>query len=316
MKIGTISDVHAKEKAPEKRVEKQFHKDVVRKKLKYVFETLKENDVDKLLIAGDLFDTVTVPHSLIANVGSLIIRSGIEVIVVPGQHDMRYHQTGIKNTPMGILQALKAVKIPTLDNPIILNKKLKVYGCGFGEDTLLSKKLPDLETDGNILLIHKMITKSKALFHAQIDWISGKKFLERNPFKIIISGDNHERFIVSNPDQVLINNGSLVRLNKAQLEYEPGFHIVDTDTLKVKFFTVPIIPYAKAFDMDLINSEEEETERRESLLGSWKQDLKNMDTFNDVSFTRTLDYVSKKMNASDAALLQISNFMEKVKDKK
>ena len=136
--------------------------------------------------------------------------------------------------------------------------------------------------------------------------------MEKYPFKIVLSGDNHERFVVENPDQVLINNGSLVRLTKAQLEYEPGFHIVDTDTLEVKFFKIPITPYAKAFDMDMINSEEEEDERRSTLLSTWKNEIRSLESFSSVSFKRTLNSVSQKMQADDLTLLQIENFMEKV----
>ena len=176
MKIGVLADIHSKEKPPEKRIEKKFNKEVIRKKLKYVMNKLKENNVGSLMIAGDLFDTVNVPHALIANIGRTLMTCGIEVFVVPGQHDMRYHATGIKNTPLGILRSFNIVNIPTLEEPITIGKDLQVYGCGFGSDVDLKALVKKVDVRESVLIIHKMITKSKALFHAQIDWISGKKF--------------------------------------------------------------------------------------------------------------------------------------------
>ena len=310
MKLAAVSDVHAMDRKPKNRTDK-FPK-LVLSKFKWILSDLKEKGIKKLLIGGDMFDSATCSHFLIARIGRMILKSEIEVIVVPGQHDMRFHTKGLDNTPLGILKSLDVIKIPTIENPY-RTKKMNIYGCGWGDEDQLKDLLKNTDVSNDTLVIHRMVTKSKALFDAQIDWVSGKNMLKRFPFKLIISGDNHERFVVENAGQVLINSGSIVRLTKAQIEHVPGYHTYDTKTGEVKFYKIPILPWKEVFDEDKIE-QDEEIERR--TLGI-KDIIEKIEVTREVSFEKVLH--STFVNSDWAKDLVVKNnladIMERAKNK-
>ena len=168
-KIAAIGDVHLRDTTPRSRVDDFYHtqKDKVFQVLKNVISV----GCRTLLVPGDLFHHVTVSDRLKAEYIRLFKDSDIHILVIPGQHDMRYHQRQLKNTPMMVFNAAKAVTI--VFNPMVIGRlhdiDVGLYPAWWGQwngdleklnrqvthGDLSMNRIPDV----NILLIHKMIVQ-------------------------------------------------------------------------------------------------------------------------------------------------------------
>ena len=313
MKIATVTDCHIMDRSPKNRKDKV--RETIFKKLEWCYQTAIDNKCAYMLIPGDLFDSSNSSYELVSDFVSLLLKYPLEIrtLVVPGQHDMRYHTRGLKNTPLGLLEASMLVQIPTIENPIVLNNETKVYGCGWGDEPKL-KELMDSETgiehQKDILLIHKTITYRDPLFPGQIDYINAESFLKRYPFKLVLSGDNHQRFQYTLGWQTLVNGGSVLRLSKDQKDYQPRMHIIDLDTGKkpVTYFYLNIPIEKNVFNEEELKEEEERDERKakmDDLLAKIAIDQTKLD------FPTILNSLTEKTKPNKRVMEMLDDILEK-----
>ena len=251
MKIAVMADIHLLERRP------KFRKDNTPKTVidKFIWTLNKavEEDCELYCIPGDLFDTWKLQDKFLTTVAEILFsfKNRLRIIAIAGNHDMRYHMTDLKNTPLGILHAAGLIEIPSYNTPILVGDHI-IYGIGWGEE----EHLDDIPIDGSeILLIHKMITEGKPLWPGQTNWIGAKAFMRKYNFKYILSGDNHQRFISQIGDRVLINSGSLLRRRKDQQDHVPTLTILDCAESKIDEYPIPISPADEVFDTDKISKE-------------------------------------------------------------
>lgn len=92
-------------------------------RLRAVLETARQADADALLLAGDVFDHNRVKLALIDEVGRAIADAGLQVVILPGNHDCLapgsvYRRGGLGEVPnvevLGITVE-EAVLLPELD---------------------------------------------------------------------------------------------------------------------------------------------------------------------------------------------------------
>lgn len=279
MNILITGDLHLTEKPFENRKD-DFLKTSLRK-LKFIFETAKENDC-LCIQPGDFFDTPTPSYKFFRKVVALIKKyDDICIFTCAGQHDMRYRT---KNNT-----ALKALSVACSNvfleyNNTYDNTKIFISSSSYNEEIPEPK-----EGKYNILLVHKMIVDSK-LWKGQEDFSYANNFLRRNKFNLIVSGDNHAQFEISINNRFLFNCGTLIRDGVNYIDYKPYVVLFNTKTYKWNKIFVPIEPSEVVFDLNKIESEK----NRDTDIEKFVSGIKNYRNMG-LDFKKNIDdYISTK----------------------
>ena len=260
MIFGAMSDLHFTDKTPENRKEgyskEQF------KKFERALKIVNKTDSKLLLVGGDIFEVATAPYSLVYRLMKLLNKyKEIQICVVPGQHDLRYHVTGLKNTPLGIL--IKAGYATLLSNLAPTEyylkgceKPLTIIGAGWNEEP---------EAHADVVVTHRMVCYKKPLWPGQKDFSTAKALLKKWSWaKCIISGDNHLLHVADFADKGLqINCGSLMRSTKSQVDHRPSVWLIDSEDWSYKRKKLKVLPSEEAFDFAKIEKAEEAEKAKE-----------------------------------------------------
>ena len=227
---------------------------------------------DRILNPGDVTDSHEFPDKFKTK---WISRLSKRIICVPGQHDLRYHTSGIVNTPLGVLSEAVGFKIiHNTDGPFTMqkhvrtalgSKEVSVYGAGW------NKKIPeiiDMEAY-NILLTHRMVIESK-LWDKQESYDVAGSLLRRNKFDLIVSGDNHQSFHYERDGKMLINCGSLMRSKIDQVDHKPCVWVIDTDKKSYEQIFIPIAPAEEVFNVEEVEIIKARNNRLDTLKDSFK----------------------------------------------
>lgn len=251
------ADLHIHSKVPENR-KGDYYGQVMKKFEKLLEITTKYSDENLLVVAGDFFDSPSVQYKVVRLVMEKLIDANVKVLVVPGQHDLRYHVTGLDNTPLGILSTCKLV---TILNP---TDKVEIAGTSF----IGSGWNEEPETEANVLITHRMITKSGELWPGQTNYSSAHAILRKYPWaSCIISGDNHAPHALRikggiDEHRLQVNCGSLVRSTKSQIGFQPRAYLIDISKWTAKPVKIPCLPDKEVFDFNKITIEEMKDESK------------------------------------------------------
>lgn len=259
MRFLITGDWHITEHAPERRLDSNYFETVLGK-LRFITRQAREHGCRYILQPGDFFNHFRVSDYVKGGVYSVLQTESVPVLAVPGQHDMRYHNDKIGNTPLGLLGVTPVVTLLAGGEPMQAPSDYPIhfYGAGFGAD------VPDVKDPGafNILLTHRMVINKK-LWHGQEDAISGNLFIKKNPqFDMVVAGDNHTSFRAKYEGRLLFNCGSLLRTAVSQREHHPVIYIVDVREGVAPVVTPVKIPIEKDV-FDLANYEEEKAHDEE-----------------------------------------------------
>ena len=233
VKFIFASDIHITNKAPKARLD-DYVKSQYRK-LSYLFKYSAEKGVDAILFAGDVFDTPFVPNKTIKSYIELINNTkdpSCLLCCIYGQHDLVYHSlANIENTPLAVLLAGTG-GIQLGKTPVILKDEVALYGLSWDEPY---PKIEGTDKLVNVLLAHLTVVADKELFPGQKNFVIAKRLLYNTPFDILVTGDNHQRFISEFNGKYLFNNGSIMRMNISQRDFRPSFTYVEVDNKSVKY---------------------------------------------------------------------------------
>ena len=303
LKIIACADLHITNKCPKSRND-NYYSEVLRK----FSEILKHSYQKTLIVAGDFFDKHNVSNEVIRDVVDILRGHLGRVLVVPGQHDLRYHSKGLKNTPLGILEATKFIEILSSKEIKIVNG-VSYIGSGWGES-------PDKDENCEIMVTHQMVTLDGPLFPGHEDYTTAAQLLNKYPgIDIIISGDNHKPHVyVNDNNQLQINCGSMMRKSKDQMDFKPRIYEIDTDKLSVEpiFLTVN----KDVFDLDAIEREEEKEIVQEKANENIQKFLKTLDVSDSEkpNFANMLKKVIEVSKPKKEVTEIINNIMEKIND--
>jgi predicted phosphodiesterase len=245
-------DWHITDKQPANRIDN--YEEALFAKLKFIFEIAKEHDAC-ILQPGDFFDAFSPSYKLFTKIVMLLNEyKEVELFCCYGQHDLRYREKS--NTALKALSH-SSNNLTIVDNFGAIAKGYPIYGVSYNEDIDDGK----LDNAGiNILIIHKMIVQDK-LWERQTDYVKADKLLKESNFQIIVSGDNHQRFIQESKGKVLFNMGSLMRRNTTQLDHKPALVLYQDG--KWETIEITIEPAEKVFAMEKIESEKEKSKELE-----------------------------------------------------
>ena len=165
------ADLHIHSKIPKNRKGNYFGQSIT--KFTYLLKFAKDycDRQAVLVVAGDFFDSSTVPYKVTNMVIDLLIKNNVKLLVVPGQHDLRYHVSGLDNTPLGTLDTCKLVTILGPKEPIEVNG-VTFIGAGWDEEP---------EEKADVLVMHRMITKKGELWPGQTNYSSAHAIMRKYP---------------------------------------------------------------------------------------------------------------------------------------
>ena len=279
MKFLLTGDWHIDNNKPGRRTDDYWN--TVKNKISFILHLAVEEKA-VILQPGDFFNSHKASDFLKRYMIQKMRNLNITVLTVFGQHDLRYHSSNIKNTPLGVLQAAGVVDI--LDFDPIDYTGVSVYGASWWEEI---PKLIDTQRT-NILVTHKMIIKDEKLWEGQEDATMGNILLKSSGFDLILSGDNHSHFTISTKTgKHLVNCGSLLRTAIDQSDHVPTVYIYDTVKKTITPHVVPHKPFSEVFDLSKYEAEKERDEKLEAFLTRMTGEvelegldfIKNMDTY-------------------------------------
>lgn len=307
MKILISGDWHFTLKQPGSRRDTIL--DVFYDKLSQICNLVKNHDIDVLIQPGDMFDSHKANDEtkscLISVLNNHFQKDLTEIFTVYGQHDLRYHQSNVINTPLHLLHSAQYL---TVLNPKPLQyddgkNRIDFYGASWNEEI----PQPTHKDNFNILVMHKMVISEK-LWQKQEDFIQDNIFLKTNKdFDLIVSGDNHTTFTATSGDRHLVNAGCLVRTKIDQEDHRPCIFIFDTDNPKsIVQYYLSIKPFNDVIKFEEAKKEKEENET----LKQYAEALKSNTQLTGINYRQNI-YKYLKDN-KDKVSPGMNNFIEKV----
>jgi len=259
MKLLITGDWHIRQTTPQRRVDDYW--ETVRKKVNFIVDLAVKEGCKLILQPGDLFDSHRANDLLKRYLILRLKIRKIKVITVFGQHDLRYHSSNTRNTPLAVLGAAGVVSL-AYSEPIDFGD-VHIYGASWYEE--IPEKVIDPDAF-NILIMHKMVIENEKLWDGQDDHKLGNILLKTLPYNLIVSGDNHNSFLIGNNPKRLVNCGSLLRSNIDQINHKPVVYVFDTNTEVLERHWVPCEPFDQVFDMAKVSAEKERDKKMEAFV--------------------------------------------------
>jgi DNA repair exonuclease SbcCD nuclease subunit len=194
-----VSDLHLRETTPIARTD-DYMKSQWRK-MDFIKDLQKRYSIP-VLCGGDIFDHWKPSPFLLSET---IKHLPNQFFTVLGNHDLPQHALSLIDR-CGVNVLKEAGKIT------ILNR------CHFGQESTE----PSFVIKGrNILVWHKMVWQGKKPYPTCIDE-PASSILKRYPaYSTILCGDNHKTFVEQYEGRLLVNPGSLMRMDADQVDHKP-----------------------------------------------------------------------------------------------
>ena len=233
-----------------------------RKVFKKVIEYIKENDIECLFIAGDVYEQKYIRKSTIEYINQLFSEiPNTQIYISPGNHDPY-----IKNSYYNKFQWNENVHIFHSEIEKVELENADIYGYGFDDFYCTDCGIENLEIENknkmNILVIHSTIDGAN-LEEKQYNSIP-RKLLEEKGFDYVATGHIHKPDYHSYSNQKIVYPGSLISLGFDELG-EHGMivgEIEEDKKLKLEFIPLSENNFEeKELDVSHIISKEELIEK-------------------------------------------------------
>lgn len=306
MKILIMGDFHYTLKQPGSRRDNVG--EVFDNKFAEICSLVSTNEVDVLVQPGDLFDSHKAndeTKSAIMNIfNHRFPKEKTDFLTIFGQHDLRYHQSNIMNTPLHLLNVADYVKILG-HRPLRYNKGkecIDFYGASWFEEI----PAPEKKDNFNILVIHKMVIDEK-IWEGQEDFVRHNILLKtQRDYDLIICGDNHKTFTAQSGNRFLVNPGCLIRTRIDQEDHRPCVFYFDTVIGELQKYNLSIDPFN-----EVIRYEEGVKEKEENhMLERYAAALKSNTQLTGINYRKNVHKYIKENG--DEVTLGMQNFIKKV----
>ncbi len=208
-------------------------------KLRFLNELSLENGGCPVVCSGDVFDHWKASPWLSSWAHKHLPEN---FITVPGNHDLPLHS--FDEYDKSALHLLESVggAIRILKSEPIRIGDINIYGIPFGLNTPDEWAiLPKDKWRRNILVLHTLVWEKNRPPWAPSSDIAGDlldKFGDN--FDIILTGDNHQSFVVEGNGSILINPGSMMRSTVDQANFKPRCFLYYGETNEVVACEFPI----------------------------------------------------------------------------
>jgi len=196
------------------------------KKAQFICDLADKHEIP-ILLSGDLSHRPQWPNWLIEKFMSII--PDVEIIAIPGQHDLPGHNLdAIPQSGFGVLYRSGYISIFT-GSRLLNNIKMFPFGVPISDDP-----------DATIAITHQMVIEDKPYWPGQVA-SSAKSLLKKFPdYKLILSGDNHQSFVVEYEGRLLVNPGSMMRSTADQIDHRPRVYLWEAKSNSVEAVYLPI----------------------------------------------------------------------------
>lgn len=250
MKLLITGDTHLTDKKPENRTDD--YGSTVLRKFEFVLETAGVNECSAILQPMDFFDGPSPSYDFFTKVYLLIEKYKLRIFTGFGQHDQKFRNMD----KTGLAALIATCPYVVCKSFRFMPDNIALYKACFGETIppIIKTKLPEF----NILMTHRMIVQQK-IWAGQKNYDTGESLLEKHPeFNLIVTGDNHQNFVIEKDDRVLINAGSMMRSTIAQVDFQPKIYIIEIDNNQIVDLIeidIPIEPADAVFKIENIARE-------------------------------------------------------------
>ena len=243
MKTILTADLHIRKTRPRCRLDPDWL-GTQRKTLQYIVDVTNEKKTN-LIIVGDIFHTSRQSAEMINM--AIDILKGVEkkVYILPGQHDLPYHEYGNEHrSAYGVLKRTfnEIDIVKGLFNHIFTENKMEIF------------------------FLHTLTFPSKKEQPMPDIGITAEDLLKKYPkAKWIFTGDYHKAFHYEKNDHHVVNPGCVLRQASDFIDYKPTVYYVDTDKGIVE--PIPLPDTSKIIVTDAyIKLEKEREDRIESFI--------------------------------------------------
>ena len=217
MKIAVSADFHLRRDRPRVRTDENWILSQ-KKNVKELFLKCVGLKVQKLILAGDIFDSSNQPPWVVDIIPQVIHELkydidtfSLEIEIIPGNHDLQHHQyANLANSSIGNLMRMEGVTAHSV------NEKF--------ENT-------DFLEEYRIVIVHRLIMPdaSESLARLTNAEIAADIIEEFPEAKFILTGDYHQHYAEYYEDTVLMNPGCLNRQSANEKDYKVGFYTFETE---------------------------------------------------------------------------------------
>lgn len=275
MKFIIGGDLHLDTRNPENRkgdfFADQYHKMI------YIHKLAREYGCELAVFPGDVYNSHRANDWLKSfYIGLLKHELEMEFLwlVVWGQHDMRYHSSDRRNTPLHVMQA--AGNVLGLGHIPYKRDGVHFYGMNWGEnipEIIPPEKLGVDYEPINVLVAHMMVIENEKAWTGQTDYRYGLHLLKQHDFDLIITGDNHQSFNMGLGEKYLVNAGALMRTRIDQFNHKPTVYVYDSETKDLHGWAIPVKDFEEIMDIAKAEAEQKIDEKLQSFVSSLKVEV-------------------------------------------
>ena len=213
------ADWHLRETHPRCRLD-NFCEETQWKKVKFIAD-IQEQYNCPVIHAGDLFDYWKPSPYLLSKTIEYLPK---QFYTVYGNHDLPQHN----------IELAEKSGIYTLERANCINRIIPK------EIQLISWGMMPFENEDNVLVWHIFTYQGKEPFPGCVS-LTAKKLLKNYPqYDLIVTGDNHQSFIEEYEDRLLVNPGSIFRMDADQINHKPRIYLYYASTNSVESIYIPI----------------------------------------------------------------------------
>lgn len=281
------ADIHARNTAP--RCRKDDFMAAQCRKLEWIRANMPEGV--PWLDAGDLFHSwKSAPETEIM---LLEVLNGIEFYSIPGNHEIPYHnQNRLTQSSFQVLCAAGVIK----------TEKMAPCPSGFYAAAWISI------SGVSVLILHGMVWPDTPIMSG-IDGISALDLMRAYSdfdVDVILTGHNHQTFVVEQEGRILVNPGSIMRSAIDQIDHKPCvFILYDDKTVEQVFIPIEDDVFAE----DVYQKQHDHADRLQAFL----ERVQDTEGFSE-SFEKNLDVYCQRNNVGEEVRKEISRALEKNND--
>jgi len=241
------SDLHLRDDVPRCRLDDNYFETQMQK-LRFIVD-LSRSFRCPILCGGDVFDWWKVSPNLL-NRTIRILRMGQEWFAVPGQHDLPRHnlslveKAGIWNLVYGGMGGFTTILDPSQDE-IIHHPRgdISIRGVPYGGEPGDARKPPSRASGAifrRVVILHRLCYREAPPYPgAPADGKAGWFFKTLPEADLILTGDNHQQFTMTEVGRLLVNPGSMMRMSADQVDHHPGVFLWKAGTNTVERVEIP-----------------------------------------------------------------------------
>lgn len=273
-KIMCLADLHLTEKKPHCRPDDENWMSTVKRKLRWLSGLAAREQVDTIVVAGDIFDSVNrCSHEFMVLVIQELrnlashAKSGV-IHAIPGNHDLvNADSDRIHQSPFGVLLA----------SGVVQSVELIDFGhMPYGDTEYRDSHYPIVV--GHYGLWYRQKPYPGAPDAGNVEWFVHNRL--HDSCRLFITGHYHVPFVTKVKNTVVVNCGCPFRMRADLIDYKPTVTIANVSKSEVSV-TVHDIPLDCKIRRDYIDDKVERDNALVEMVGSIEGDFEAGFNFKD-----------------------------------